>query len=98
RAKVEMLCPRCAAGDPAHQHAHETLEPHRLVYGKLIVPAELDLAAFRKDFDAYLRQHKKVQFVLPELHELLGETKQAGKAHQLWRGLERSAQRDPQAS
>jgi hypothetical protein len=40
-----------------------------------------------------VKQHPNVQFVMPELHELLGDTKAAGKAHQLWRGLERSAQK-----
>jgi len=92
RARVEMLCPRCAAGDPQHQHAHVSAQPHRLVYGKLIVPGEVDLRQFRSEFDAHLRKHPNVQLVLPGLHEALGETKAAGKAHQLWRGLERSAQ------
>lgn len=92
RARVEMLCPSCASGDANHQHAHLAAEPHRLVYGKLVVPGEADLRQFRDAFEAYLKQHKKVQFILPGLHEALGETKLAGKAHQLWRGLERSAQ------
>jgi hypothetical protein len=92
RAHVEMLCPRCAAGDPSHQHKHEPLEPQRLVYGKLIIPGDVELPQFRKALDAYLHQHRKVQFVMPGLYELLGETKSAGKAHQLWRGLERTAQ------
>jgi len=92
RARIEMLCPRCASGDPQHEHAHAQQTPHRLVYGKLVVPADVDLRKFRVELDAHLRAHKRVQFVLPGLHEALGETKQAGKAHQLWRGLERSAQ------
>jgi len=91
RARLEMVCPRCAAGDPQHEH-HAQPTPHRLAYGKLIVPADVDLRKFRVELDAHLRAHKNVQFVLPGLHEALGETKQAGKAHQLWRGLERSAQ------
>jgi tetratricopeptide (TPR) repeat protein len=93
RAQVEMLCPRCASGDHMHKHAHGTPEPHRLVYGKLIVPAELELPKFRVQLDAYLRTHPKVQFVIPSLHEALGETKAAGKAHQLWRGLERTSEK-----
>jgi hypothetical protein len=93
RASVEMLCPRCASGEHMHKHTHGTPEPHRLVYGKLIVPAELDLAKFRVELDAHLRQHPKVQFVIPTLLEALGETKAAGKAHQLWRGLERTSEK-----
>lgn len=93
RAHVEMLCPRCASGDHMHKHTHQPAEPHRLVYGKLIVPAELDLRAFQADFNAYVRKHSKVQFVIPGLHEALGETQAAGKAHQLWRGLERTSEK-----
>jgi len=91
RAQVEMLCPRCAAGDANHQHAHVAPEPHRLVYGKLILPGDVELRQFRSELDAHLRKYPRVQFILPGLHEALGETKAAGKAHQLWRGLERSA-------
>ena len=76
-----------------HKHTHQTPEPHRLAYGKLIVPAELDLKQFRMDFDAYIRKYPKVQFVIPGLHEALGETQAAGKAHQLWRGLERTSEK-----
>jgi len=93
RAHVEMLCPRCAAGEHMHKHAHGTPEPHRLVYGKLIVPAELELRQFHQGLDAYLRKYPKVQFVIPGLLEALGETKAAGKAHQLWRGLERTSEK-----
>jgi tetratricopeptide (TPR) repeat protein len=93
RAQVEMLCPRCASGDHMHKHTHQTPEPHRLVYGKLIVPADLDLRGFQTDFNAYVRKHPNVQFVIPGLHEALGETQAAGKAHQLWRGLERTSEK-----
>ncbi|HET8937043.1 MAG TPA: tetratricopeptide repeat protein [Polyangiales bacterium] len=93
RAHVEMLCPRCASGDHMHKHTHLAAEPHRLVYGKLIVPAEIELRGFQTDFNAYVRQHPKVQFVIPGLHEALGDTQGAGKAHQLWRGLERTSEK-----
>lgn len=93
RAHVEMLCPRCASGDHMHKHTHQAPEPHRLAYGKLIVPADLDLKQFRVGFDAYVRKYPKVQFVIPGLHEALGETQAAGKAHQLWRGLERTSEK-----
>jgi tetratricopeptide (TPR) repeat protein len=93
RAHVEMLCPRCASGDHMHKHTHQTAEPHRLVYGKLIVPADLELRAFQAGFTDYMRKHPKVQFVIPVLHEALGDTSGAGKAHQLWRGLERTSEK-----
>lgn len=92
RAKVEMLCPRCASGDHMHKHTHQPAEPHLLVYGKLVVPGEVDLSQFRAEFEGFVRRHPGVQFVIPGIHEALGETKLAGKAHQLWRGLERSSE------
>jgi len=93
RAHVEMLCPRCASGDHMHKHTHQTPEPHRLVYGKLIVPGDLELRAFQAGFTEYVRKHPKVQFVIPALLEALGDTQGAGKAHQLWRGLERTSEK-----
>ena len=90
-AKVEHLCARCASGDHMRKHEHTKPEPHRLVYGKLVLPASADLKAFRATFDERLRAHPKVHFVVPGLLEALGETEAAGKAHQLWRGLEKTS-------
>lgn len=91
RAAGEHLCARCANGEPMSTHPHMTPEPHRVVYGKLVVPAAVDLASFRAAFDALARKHPTVQLVVPGLLEALGETAAAGKAHQLWRGLSKSA-------
>jgi tetratricopeptide (TPR) repeat protein len=91
RAKVEHLCSRCASGEHMQKHEHTAPEPHRLVYGKMIVPSTIDLAAFRRALDAHLARHPRVQIVMPSLYEALGETAIAGKAHQIWRGLERTA-------
>jgi tetratricopeptide (TPR) repeat protein len=92
-ARVEMLCARCATGDHMRKHEHLKAEPHRLVYGKLIVPQNIDLREFQVALKARLAEHPKVQLVMPGLLEALGETAAAGKAHQLWRGLERTAQK-----
>jgi hypothetical protein len=91
RAQVEMLCARCASGEHMQKHRHGAPEPHRLVYGKIVIPAAQDLAAFRGELDAALARHTNVQLVMPGLYEALGDTRAAGKAHQLWRGLERAA-------
>jgi tetratricopeptide (TPR) repeat protein len=91
RAQVELLCSRCASGEHMHKHKHTPPEPHRLVYGKIVVPGAADLIAFRRDLDAQLARHSRVQLVMPGLFEALGDTAGAGKAHQIWRGLERSA-------
>ena len=89
--RIEMLCPRCASGEHMRKHAHAKPEEHRLVYGKLIVAASAELAAFRGELDAALRRHPGVQLVIPGLLEAIGDTPAAGKAHQMWRGLERTA-------
>jgi tetratricopeptide (TPR) repeat protein len=91
RAQVELLCSRCASGEHMHKHQHTAPEPHRLVYGKIVVPGAVDLQAFRRDLDAHLAQNPSVQLVMPGLFEALGDSPGAGKAHQIWRGLERSA-------
>lgn len=65
----------------------------QLLYGKLIVPASRDLAALRRDLDAGLRARPGLTLAIPQLYELLGDTPQAGKSHQAWGGIERSAER-----
>jgi tetratricopeptide (TPR) repeat protein len=87
--RVELLCARCASGEHMHKHRHEPPEEHRLVYGKLVLPGSVDLAVFRRDLEARLRAEPAIQLVVPGLLEAIGDTPAAGKAHQLWRGLER---------
>jgi hypothetical protein len=41
-----------------------------------------------------LAKHPGVQLVMPALFEALGDVAAAGKAHQMWRGLERTAQKN----
>jgi hypothetical protein len=91
RAQVELLCARCASGDDMQKHRHTAPEPHRLVYGKIVVPRAAQLEEFRRALDAALARHPGVQLVLPGLFEALGDAPAAGKAHQIWRGIERSA-------
>jgi tetratricopeptide (TPR) repeat protein len=85
--RVEKLCARCASGEHLRKHVHEPPEDHRLVYGKLIVPAAVDLETFRGELQARLRRHSGVQLVVPELLEQVGDTAAAGNAHRLWRAL-----------
>jgi tetratricopeptide (TPR) repeat protein len=96
-ARIEMLCARCATGDHMRKHEHLKAEPHRLVYGKMIIPrtqtGTTELREFQSALEQRLADHPKVQLVMPGLLEALGETAAAGKAHQLWRGLERTAQK-----
>jgi len=96
RARVELLCTRCANGDDMQKHRHTTPEPHRLAYGKIVVPRSTDLNAFRRELDASLARHSGVQLVVPGLFEALGDAAAAGKAHQIWRGIERSAVKQSQ--
>jgi hypothetical protein len=78
------------------KHRHTTPEPHRLAYGKIVVPRSTDLNAFRRELDASLARHSGVQLVVPGLFEALGDAAAAGKAHQIWRGIERSAVKQSQ--
>jgi tetratricopeptide (TPR) repeat protein len=86
--RVQMLCPRCAAGDALHKHAHGAAEAHRLVYGKLVVAHDRPLKPLSQELGALLKRHPGVQLVIPGLYEALGDTPAAGKQHQLWRALE----------
>ena len=89
--KIEHLCARCASGEHMHKHKHTAPEAHRVVYGKLVIEPEVDLKALRAELDALLKRSPSVQLVVPELLEAIGDTVAAGKAHQLWRGLEKHA-------
>jgi hypothetical protein len=85
--RVEKLCVRCASGEHLLKHKHERPQEHRLVYGKLILPGELDLPVFRRELDQRLRDQPGVQLIVPRLLELIGDTAGAGNAHRLWRAL-----------
>lgn len=64
-----------------------------LFYGKLIVPGAHDLAAVRAAIEAGIRAEPGLTLAVPQLYELLGDTPQAGKAHQAWGGIERAAEK-----
>lgn len=91
--RIELLCARCASGEHMHKHQHEPPEQHRLVYGKIVVPGGVDLRDFRAQLEQLLLRHAGVRLVLPGLYEAIGDSEAAGKAHQLWRGLERAGTR-----
>lgn len=87
--RIESVCPRCAAGDAMQKHEHLPAEEHRAVYGKLVVPASVELRAARDTIERARAAHPGVLLALPRLHELLGDTPQAGKAHKTWGVIER---------
>lgn len=91
RERVEHLCPRCASGEPARDHRHEPAEEHRIVYGTMVVRAEIDLADLRERYERAVREDGGVALALPGLYESLGDSKKAGQQHQAWRGIERTA-------
>jgi hypothetical protein len=62
-----------------------------LFYGKLILPPTRDLRAVRAAIEQGLRGRAGLTLAIPRLHELLGDTPAAGKAHQAWAGIERVA-------
>jgi tetratricopeptide (TPR) repeat protein len=87
--RIEHLCARCASGEHMQKHKHEKPEAHHVVYGKIVVEPGVDLKALRGELDGMLKRSPTVQLVLPGLLEAIGDTVAAGKAHQLWRGLEK---------
>lgn len=91
REQVEMICPHCASGDAWKKHEHAPAEEHRIVYGKLIIPATVALPLFRAALDKAIRERGKVSIAVPALYEALGDAKRAGQEHQAWRGIERNA-------
>jgi tetratricopeptide (TPR) repeat protein len=64
-----------------------------LFYGKLIAPASCELAALRRALEEAQRKRPGLTLAVPQLYELLGDTPQAGKAHQAWGGIERAAEK-----
>jgi len=89
--RVEMVCPRCAAGDTLVKHEHLPAEQHRIVFGKVVVPAALPLPRFAEALDAARAGQPGVLFAIPGLYEALGDTAQAGKHHKRWGTIERTA-------
>jgi hypothetical protein len=64
-----------------------------LFYGKLIVPAQVELSQVRSALEAAVRKRPGLTIAMPKLYELLGDTPAAGKAHQAWGGIERNARK-----
>lgn len=62
------------------------------LYGKVVLPEDADLGAFRDAFVADV-DGRPLEVVMPGLLEALGETAAAGKAHTMWRGLERTGEK-----
>jgi hypothetical protein len=91
--RVERLCPRCAAGETLIKHEHLPPEEHRVAFGKIVVPGELDLGAFARSLEEARRKTPGVLLAIPSLYEALGETKQAGMHHKRWGEIERTATR-----
>ncbi len=67
------------------------VEGERLVYGKLIAPAGVDLARLRENLEAAVRGPRGYRLAIPALYEATGPTKRAGQEHQAWRALEKAA-------
>lgn len=91
--RVEMVCPRCAAGDTLVKHAHLPAEAHRVVFGKIVVPGAIPLDAFARALEAGARARPGILLAVPALHEALGDTPAAGKHHQRWGAIARTAGR-----
>jgi len=92
-ARAHAICPRCAAGDALVKHDHDPPEEHRIVYGKLIATADVDLASLAGALERALTAKGAVSLAVPELYDGLGDAKRAGREHQAFRGIEQVALR-----
>ncbi len=88
-ARVESVCPRCAAGEVLVKHAHAPAEDHRIVRGKLVLEAGVDAAEVARALEAAVSERGKVSIAVPALYEAIGDAKRAGREHQAYRGIER---------
>jgi len=100
--RLEHHCAACEAGEP-HKHGDDAAPMAApaaaseraggtLVRGKLIVPRAQDLSELRSAWEAATGS-RPLSVSLPALYEELGDSKQAGQAHQTWRGIEGKALR-----
>ena len=89
--RVEVVCPRCAAGELYVKHEHLPAEEHRVVYGKLVVPGSRDLAQLARLPDEATRAQPGILLAVPDLYEALGDTPTAGKHHKRWGAIARTS-------
>jgi hypothetical protein len=87
--RIEQVCPRCAAGETLTKHDHLPAEEHRAAFGKLVVPASVDLALVRRALEKARAERPGVLFAIPGLYEALKDTASAGKQHKTWGVIER---------
>jgi hypothetical protein len=71
------------------RHEHAPPEEHRVVHGKIVVDARIDLPHLRHILDAAVARTPAVLVAIPGLLEALGDTAAAGRAHQAWAAIER---------
>jgi hypothetical protein len=88
-ARVERVCPRCAAGETLTRHEHLPDEEHRAVFGKILAPGSLPLKTLARSLEAARAARPGVLLAVPGLFEAMGETASAGKAHKTWGVIER---------
>jgi len=90
--QVRVICRDCLRGGAAvHPHHYEEPPGQAVVYGKLVMPKERDLAAFRLKWEELLREHK-IEVACPALHQALGDFARAHVAEQEWERMEQSAE------
>lgn len=85
-----------ALGEDIRAFAHPAVEQaeskdEQLIYGKLIARADVNAARLCQRLEAHGKDTKRLRIAIPDLYEVLGDTRRAGQEHQAWRGIERAA-------
>ena len=93
----EFFTSLAANATVVQQRQYPDGEGASLIYGKLVVKAGASLEAVRRVFEAAQKTTEPVYVAMPALYEALGDSKMAGKSHQAWGGLERTAARRAKA-
>lgn len=83
------ICPRCAAGDSFIKHEHGAVETHRYAEGKALSVSQISDAEVLRCWEGVKKHHPQVTVAAPKVYERVGDTKAAGKQHQLWGSIER---------
>ena len=87
--QADVSCSHCAQGMHLQDHEHNGPSNNSLLYGKLVFPEAAALSDIEASVDICRKFPTGPRLAIPQLYELLGDTRRAGQEHQAWLGIER---------